>query len=395
MDEQEELRAAAQILLENRWVTRRDMPEEYGLIRRHEKSLRQFFRERCGWPLIVTARFYKLEKIPVSPEAFMGLSAMRSAEDYVLLACVMAFLEEYDSGSQFLLGELAEALLSYYPEDSLTEKLSWESYNWRKALIRVLNYLAEENIIRVVEDESAGFLSGGMTESGAAGEALYEVTSLARYFLRSFPREIQSYGSLEELAAADFQTELTEEAKLIRQRRQRIYRQLLLKPVYYRNEATEQDFLYLRNQYKRLAEPLEEWFGLRLELYENAVMALSPEQNAWFRDIFPVRFRGIHDIILHLAHYLREESREDIGHPLTPNEWQSLLDGLATKTKQGWTKEYREMSLKRLAETLLAEMVSWGMARVAEDGLITLLPALFRLEGEYPTDYRFLSKEEQ
>ena len=45
------------------------------------------------------------------------------------------------------------------------------------------------------------------------------------------------------------------------------------------------------------------------------------------------------------------------------------------------------MSVKRLAESVLAEMTSWGMAKVADDGLITLLPALLRYDGTYPTDY--------
>ena len=134
--EQEELRRGAQILLENRWVSRREMPDEYLLIRRNEKALRQFFREKCGWPLLVTANFYKLEKIPANPWGFMGLKAMQAIEDYVLLACVMAFLEEYEAGGQFLLGDLAEALLAYYPEDAHTARLNWESYNWRKSLIR-------------------------------------------------------------------------------------------------------------------------------------------------------------------------------------------------------------------------------------------------------------------
>ena len=45
---QDELRQAAQLLLENRWVTRQDMPDEYLLVRHNEKALRQFFRDKCG-----------------------------------------------------------------------------------------------------------------------------------------------------------------------------------------------------------------------------------------------------------------------------------------------------------------------------------------------------------
>lgn len=388
ISEQEELRQAARILLENRWVARRDMPDEYLLIRRNEKPLRQFFREKCGWPLLVTAHFYKLEKIPANPWGFMGLKAMQAIEDYVLLACVMAFLEEYEAGGQFLLGDLAEALLAYYPEDAHTARLNWESYNWRKSLIRVLNYLAEEGIINIVDDESSGFVNQGFNDDGAiAGEALYEVTTLARYFLRSFPRELSEYASWADLLEADYVTDANEEARSLRHRRNRIYRELLLKPVFYRQEEYEAEFAYLRNRRGRLEEIIEDWFGLHLELYQNGVLAVSHEQSAWFSDVFPVRFRGIHDIILHAAHYFRGCPSELVSQPMTINQWQGHLAELAKATKAGWTKEYREMSLKRLSEKLLEEMTAWGMVKLDEDGLVTLQSALFRHEGVYPGDY--------
>ena len=386
--EQEELRRGAQILLENRWVSRREMPDEYLLIRRNEKALRQFFREKCGWPLLVTANFYKLEKIPANPWGFMGIAAMQSIEDYVLLACVMAFLEEYESGGQFLLGDLAEALLAYYPQEAHTPRLNWESYNWRKSLIRVLNFLAEEGIINIVDDESTGFISQGFNADGAiAGEALYEVTNLARYFLRSFPKELSDYVSWQDLLEADYVTDTNEEARSLRHRRNRIYRELLLKPVFYRQGEYEADFAYLRNRWGRLEDIIQDWFDLHLELYQNGVMAVSHEQSTWFNDVFPVRFRGIHDIILHLSHYLRELSPEQVKQAMTINQWQGHLEQLSKNTKAGWTKEYREISLKRLSERLLEEMTSWGMVKVDEDGLITVQSALFRHEGVYPADY--------
>ena len=380
MDEQEELRQAAQILMENRWVTRKDMPEEYLLIRRLERPLRHFFRDRCGWPLLVTAQFYKLEKIPAQAQSFMGLAPMQSREDYVLLACVLAFLEEYETGGQFLLGELAEALLSYYPEDAFTSKLNWEDYSWRKALIRVLKFLAEEKIINIVDDESEGFVSAGLKDGVMGGEALYEVTSLSRYFLRSFPKELQYYSSLQELAEADFFTENTEEAQAARQRRQRLYRSLLLTPVLYKGEDPL-DFLYLRNRRERFINDLSDYLGLHYELYQNAALAVSHEQNTWFRDIFPAKFRGLHDIMLHLSHYLRQLPKETLAHPFSQEEWLEHLSALAEATRSGWTKEYREMKQERLSRELLAEMQAWGMARVGADGSVTLLSAAFRHEG--------------
>ena len=160
-----------------------------------------------------------------------------------------------------------------------------------------------------------------------------------------------------------------------------------MKPVFYRQGEYEADFAYLRNRRGRLEDIIQDWFGLHLELYQNGVMAVSHEQSTWFNDVFPVRFRGIHDIILHLSRYLRELSPEQVKQPMTINQWQGHLAQLSKNTKAGWTKEYREMSLKRLSERLLEEMTSWGMVKVDEDGLITVQSALFRHEGVYPADY--------
>ncbi len=394
MQEQEELRQAAQILMENRWITRKDMPEEYLLIRHHEKKLRQFFRDKCGWPLLVTAGFYKLEKIPAIPHSFMGLNDLQTVEDYVLLACVMAFLEEYDSGGQFLLGNLTEALLSYYPEEPYSTKLNWEDYNHRKALIRVMRFLADEGIIRVIDDESDAFLSTGIKDGIIAGDALYEVTVLTRYFLRSFPQKLQDYDSLEQLQKADFIRDTSDEAEALRQRRNRIYREILLSPVYYRSDDTENDFLYIRNFRSKLAPVLEDWFGVHLELYKNAVMAVSYEQSTWFKDIFPIRFRGIHDVILHLSLYMRLLSDKPRPFIMTMSEWESHLKAFKFMTGSGWTKEYREMRLKKLSETLLYELESWGMCR-KEDEIIYLMPALFRIEGQYPEQYQNTSNNDK
>ena len=385
--EKEELREAAELLLESQWVLRQETPEAYFLIRRYEKRLVEYFREKCGWPLLVNAQFYKLEKIPAGEQAFMGIEAMQSPEDYVLLCCTMAFLEEQEVEGQFLLGDLCEALLGYYPSDAL-ESLNWESYDRRKALIRVIHYLLEIGVLRAVEDDSEAFLRGGMTNGNPAGEALYEVTILARCFLRSYPRDIREYASADALCAADFSGNGDDTAGMLRRKRHRIYRSLLLQPVYYRTAAVEEDFVYLRNMYSRMNAEFNDLFSLELELYQNAVMAVSYDRSSWFQNIFPYRLRGAHDVILHFSRVWREQPGWQAKTLLSPHEFQHFLEQLLQSCGAGWTKEFREMGGKRLSQTILSEMTLWGMAEVEKDtGLVRLLPALFRLSGSYPADY--------
>ena len=382
----EDFRKAAEILLSRRWVSRQQDSEAYFLIRRQEKKLREYFFDRCGWPLLSHARFYKLEKIPARPRAFMGIDEMESPSDYVLLCCTMAFLEEQEVDGQFLLSDLCEALLSYYPQEQAAEPLHWESYNWRKALIRVIRYLLSAGILLAVEDDSEAFLRGGATDGVLAGEALYEVPILARIFLRQFPRDIPSYRDAEDFCRMEVPAGAEEDLR--RMRRNRVYRTLLLEPVCYRTEETEADFAYLRNpSARRLDQEFAGMFGLTLELYQDAAMAVSEERTSWFEDIFPYRMRGVHDVILHLANHVREQEDWKDKKVMSMHEFSLLLDGLSEKTSSGWTKEFREMGRKRLAETLLTEMVSWGMARRGESGIVELLPALFRLGGRYPEDY--------
>ena len=383
--EREELKEAAQILLEKRWLLRQSDSEAYFLVRRHEKRLREYFREKCGWQLLVNARYYKLEKIPSEPRPFMGIDNMQSPGDYALLCCVLAFLEEQEVDGMFLLGGLCEALLDFYPQDAATGELNWESYNWRKSLIRVMNFLLDEGVLRVIEDESEAFLQKGRLADGAmAGEALYEVTPLARIFLRSYHRPLQGV-TIEELCSTEMEQDLEEERQA-GARRRRIYRQLLLQPACYRTEETEADFDYLRHMNRRVREELEERLDLHLELYRDSAMLVAHERPSWFKDIFPVRMRGLHDIILHLSGLLRNKKAG--AAVWTQAEMEAKLEELFQQTGSGWTKEYREMSRRSLTQEVLTELCGWNMARIDGQGLIHLQPALYRLSGRYPEDYQ-------
>lgn len=62
----DELAMAAQLLLRDRFVLREEDPEGFFLVRRHERALREFFREKLGWTLLMNMRFYKLEKVPAA-----------------------------------------------------------------------------------------------------------------------------------------------------------------------------------------------------------------------------------------------------------------------------------------------------------------------------------------
>jgi len=246
------------LLLENYWILREEQPEQYQLIRQYEPILRNYFFEKCGWRLVQHPQFYKLEKIPAEPEGWMGITDFQQPRDYALLCCVMAFVEEKNVDEQFLLSELCESILALYPHETAPdESLNWENYNHRRSLVRALKFAVETGLVRQVDGDSEQFAM--RRES----EALYEVTLMARYFLRSYPKDLHQYSSLQELQSAEH---FDEEAATGTGRRIRVYRQLLLTPAYNIAKARPEDFLYLRSMHKRLRDELESHTGLQFEL---------------------------------------------------------------------------------------------------------------------------------
>lgn len=376
-------REMAQALLEQYWVIREEQPDLYQRLRKREQALRNYFFDKCGFRLLVTRQFIKLEKIPASSAAWMGLPGLQQVRDYTLLCCLLAFLESKSLDEQFLLSDLCEALLSLYPETAPEQDgIRWESYECRKALVRVLELACAYRLLVKVDGDVAGF--GGNRES----EALFEVTLLTRYFLRSYPKDLQQYATMSQLLAAE---DVEEESDVGRVRKQRIYRELYLTPGYERRGAGSSDFLYLRNMRNRLAEDISEHSLLRFELYKEVAMLTVPAERRYQMQAFPDR-SGLAAVMLHLGSAMRQRWREADGavkFSFTDLEFDQLLEECRQRTGAGWTKEYRDMPMAKLKRELLAALVDWKMACVDEEaGFIWLTPLLGRTIGAYPEDYK-------
>ena len=378
----ESAQEALTLLLENYWILREEQPEQYHLIRQYEPILRPYLFEKCGWRLIQNPQFYKLEKIPSEPESWMGIQDFQQPRDYALLCCIMAFLEEKSVDEQFLLSDLCESILALYPhEEDLNERLNWENYDHRRSLVRALRFAVETGLVRLVDGDSEQF---AMRRDS---EALYEVTLMARYFLRSYPKDLHQYHSLQELQSAEH---FDDEAATGMGRRVRVYRQLLLTPAYNATDARPEDFAYLRAMHKRLREELESHTGLQFELYKDCVMLTSPERTNWCKQIFPFQQSGMHAVILHFARWCRDgrQPNPDWRNMLSRVEFERMVEQCRNSYGSGWTKEYRELGLSRLAVALIEELIDWDMAvSDQETGFIELRPPFWRLAGRYPEDY--------
>ena len=370
-------KAALEQLFERFWIVREDEPLTYQMIREREHVLRRYCTEKFGYRLIVHRHFIKLEKIPVEPESWMGIQEFQHPRDYALHCCLLAFLERKSVDEQFLLSEICDYLSAEYPSHMT---LDWTNYEHRKSLIRVLNVASSFKIIRTVDGEIAGFIQN------EAQEVLYEVPVIARYFMRSYPKDLFKFNSLQDILNEEYSKDSSE------YRRHRVYRKLFLSPVTYRGSLDDSDFLYLRNYRNRIKADIEEHTDYRFELYKNAAL-LSVKTGSTLKTSFP-NTKALSDVVLQFAYVLREQLNlypiSELGIiKISYPDFENMTMEVSDRFQNGWSKALRDTNIKQLSNDLLQVLIDWKMASVEEESsMILLMPLLGRTVGIYPNNFK-------
>ncbi|MBU5267129.1 TIGR02678 family protein [Virgibacillus proomii] len=373
----EKAQAAMRILFENFWILRSKQPEAYQLIREREKVIKRYVMDKFGFDLIVHQHFIKMEKIPVQTKSWMGIQAFQEPRDYAVFCSALAFTESRTVDEQFLLTEICEEIKDLYPGDL---PLDWTNYHHRKSLVRVIKQLEKLSILSVVEGEVEHF---ALNEEH---EVLYEVTIYARYFMRSYPKDISEYNSKEEILQGEWSRHETVDG-----RRKRVYRKLLLSPAVQRESENDPDFAYIRNYRNRLRDDLEEHTLFRFEIFKNAALLVADEKKQELT-LFPDQ-KAIIDIALHFAMYIRQHqekfSPDAFGNiRVSAVAFEQILTDLHEFYGKGWSKQYRDGSLKQTQKELTETLKSWEMLEqdhFTKDYIIR--PLLGRVAGQYPKSY--------
>lgn len=372
----EKAQNALRLLMEKFWILRLEEPETYQFIREREKSLKRYLDEKLGYELIVHQHFIKLEKIPVEPKSWMGIQSFQESKDYALFCCALAFTENRTVDEQFLLSEICEDIKDLYPGEFA---LDWTNYNHRRSLVRVIKQLEKLSIIKVVEGEVDQF---AMDEDQ---EVLYEITIYARYFMRSYPDDLFTYETTQEILDAEWERHEQGE------RRKRVYRKLMISPVVYRESEDDADFAYIRNYRNRLREDLETHTLFRLEVFKNAAMLVSEERKQELT-LFPDQ-KAIMDIALHFASFLRTNEAQfkpdELGNiRLSKVALHQAVKELHALYGAGWSKQYREGSITTTANELIDILYKWEMLSIDEvTDAYKVRPLLGRVAGKYPKDF--------
>lgn len=370
------------LLFQKFWILRAKQPQEYQLIREREKVLRRYLDDKFGLLLIVHQHFIKLEKIPVEPESWMGITTFQEQRDYSLFCYALAFLEDKSVDEQFLLSELAEEIQHHYVGK---EGIDWTIYTHRKSLIRAMKILTGMDLIRTVDGSLQQF------DTDQDQEVLYETTVYSKYFIRSFPDDLTQFHTWHDLLEEDWKVQQEDE------RRKRVYRKLFFTTGVHRKPEGDADFVYIRNFRNRLIEDIENHSNYRLRLFKNTAFLSAPE-SSYQADYFPDT-KASTDVMLHLS-YLLYEKRDSLS-PLengdllmTTGEFDDLLIQLKRQYGQGWAKYLREAPLEQVRKECIEAMQSWSMAEVDNEAAMIYIKPLFgMLAGKYPTD--FVMEEEQ
>lgn len=363
----EELRQALKLLFENFWIIRARDPENYNFLRRYQSDLKKELNQRFGMNLIIRSQYIQLLKRPHTLAPWMGASGFTTQLDYALFCCCMAYIEGLEADTPFMLDELINDLDLIIPEEIEPD---WTNYNHRKSLVRALKKMLELTVIENIQGETGMF-----ERSEENQEVLYTTTVQARAFLARAPQSYTEYQGFE-----DYWIDI--EANRSLEGNQLLYQRLMMEPIIERTKENEQSFVRLRNYYHHMKEYTETNTHFYYELYRDYAAFTLENRDNW-QEVFPSR-RVIDEILIQLATLLRKRSLEfsayGIGQ-LTDTDWQALLEELKQNYQSYWSKEFKEMSIVQLSETLFARGAEWQLFDRRDDRIL-INPVFGRLIAE-------------
>lgn len=372
-------------LLNKRWIIKDREKELYYQVKDDIGKYKKFFSEKLGFQIIVNQQMIKLEKLPAKAEAWMGIEDFTESLHYIFLCLVLMFLEDMESGEQFVLSQLTEYIQAKYEE----ENIDWTLYQNRKHLIKVLKFCISNYMI---------FINDGSEESFASnyeGDVLYENTGISRYFMKNFTQNIQDFKDLDDFAASEW-LGINEDRGIIR--RQRVYRRLLLSPGLYKEGEEDEDFAYIKNYRNMIEQDIQGLFDTDLHVHRtSAYLILGEESN--IGSFFPTA-NTLSDIILLCNAIIYEkieqgevivQADENARVPIL--QFQSLIDECKNRYGAGFVKTYRDKTSSEFYKIVKNYMELYGFIIMDErHDEVLLRPILGKIIGRYPKEFLKVGK---
>ena len=371
---------ALEILLERRWILKSREKELYYQIKDELGTVKKFLMEKLGYQVIVNPYLVKVEKMPATPENWMGIQEFTRKIEYVFFCMILMFLEEKEAEEQFVLSELTEYIQGQYRE----EQIDWTVYQYRRHLIKVIKYCVNCGILNLNDGSEENFARDDTSE------VLYENTGASRYFMKNFSKDIMEYTKPEDFQESDW-FEVDEDRGFAR--RHRVYKRLIFAPGMYKADGSSEDFEYLKYYGRRLSEELEQIFDCHVHIHKGSAYLLSGD-DCRMGTVFPGN-NSISDILLLCFREIRKKIEKgqwktglDETCLIDQIEFENMIKEMKQEYGSGFSKNYREMPEGEFVKSVLDEMELWMFIRKEELAhQIKICPLTGKIQGSYPEDY--------
>jgi uncharacterized protein (TIGR02678 family) len=410
VEEKDQIRLGVATLLDNYWITRKEYPEEYLIIRKHKKTIQKYFVDYFGYQLFMTTNLIKLEKVPHTPEQWMGVQEFHEPLDYSIFVAILAYLEEKAQDDMFLISMLSDFVKNFFTNEL---ELKWEVYKHRLSFVRAMKFVEKMELVDVIQGEIDQY------RDDMEREVLYRPTMISKYFMRFFTKPIKEFNAVRDLYQVNhdevhkpvekeelndrldnLMTEMLinkwkneNESNTPRENLQSLNRRLFFSPIVYRHELTEEEKKYFTLQSFRMVEAIAEYTDLEMEIYRNEMLLISKKRSSRLEQ-HPAQ-KAISDIALQFGLFFHAmvkqlEEKPEGEYRLTHHKFEELIEDLHKEFGHGWSKEYRESYPEEVAKKLLEYLTEWKLADYETvTSTITIYPATTRIVGDYPVDYKF------
>ncbi|MFD0894766.1 TIGR02678 family protein [Luteolibacter ambystomatis] len=355
--------------------------EQFGLVRKHAESLREWFAHHANWELQVTSDLARLRKTP--PDSSDGTRPARDSRTdapftrsrYVLLCLALATLER--SERQITLGRLAEEIQGFFKADPELEQAGMifdlQSVDQRRNLVQIIRFLLEHGALRRIQGEEDAFLKNERSD------ALYNINRSVlsgMLAVRRGPSMIQNIAFRERLAAIVEEPLPETDDGRNRRLRVRLMRRLLDDPILYYEDLEPDERVYLDSQRVFILRHIHAATGMASEVRKEGIALL--DQRGDMTDLgLPEEGTDGHLALLvaeFLANMLRRDESALCGVAVLREHVAQLIE----VHRKHWRKDVTEPGADRLLmESTIDRLVALRLVRRTSEA-IKPLPAIAR-----------------
>lgn len=272
-NEAADVQHVARTLLLGGVVTARNVDAEtFALVRRWAEPLDQAFRDLFGYALDIRPTAVRVMRALDAIDPTQGASTGTGPFDrtrYALLCLTLAVLER--AGAQISLSELAARVhglgvgvpgLVFDPDQSRS----------RRAFVHSVTWLEQVGVLALADGDREGW--EGLSPDA---EALYDIDRDVARLVFAPSRSLMGAGGVRALCLT-LRDDLGSEALAV-QRRQRLARALVERPVVYYADLEPEFASWARSQGPKVAEDLQKLTGARLERRREGMALISPDRD--------------------------------------------------------------------------------------------------------------------